>query len=231
MPKKRYKAAKEKVDSAKKHSVDEAFRLVVETSNAKFDESVDVCVNLGVDPKQSDQQVKGAVPLPHGLGKKVRILVFAKGAQEEEAKKAGADYAGSDEYAEKIKKGWMEFDKILATPDMMPTLSKIARILGPKGLMPNPKLGTVTPNVAQAVNLEKKGRLSYKVEKAGIVHAVVGKKSMGQEKLKENYLAFMGALLRNKPSSSKGTYLRGISISGSMGPGIRVDAANTQSLL
>ena len=229
--KKRLKSLKEKVDRTKTYNVTEALSLVLDTSTAKFDESIEVSVKLGVDPKQSDQQVRGAVALPHGLGKEVRVLVFAKGPKEAEAKEAGADFVGADDLVEKIKEGWLDFDKVIATPDMMATVSKVAKILGPRGLMPNPKVGTVTMNVAQTVATEKKGKLAYRVEKAGIVHAVIGRKSMGQEKLKDNYVTFMSAISKAKPASSKGVYLRGISMSSTMGPGIFVDITNTQGML
>lgn len=222
---KRFKALKEKIDPTARYSLDEAMKLVLETANAKFDESIDVAVRLGVDPKQSDQQVRGAVALPHGLGKTVRVLVFAKGPKENEAKEAGADYVGAEDLVAKINEGWLEFDKAIATPDMMVTVSKVAKILGPRGLMPNPKVGTVTMNVAEAVKAEKRGKLDFRVDKAGIVHAGIGRKSMGAEKLRENLLAFIGAIQKAKPASSKGVYLKGISISSTMGPGIKVDPA------
>ncbi len=226
---KRINAGKEKVDRAQKYSLDQAMNLVLETATAKFDESVEVAVKLGVDPKQSDQQVRGAVELPHGLGKTVRVVVFAKGPKEAEAREAGADYVGADDLVEKIKGGWLEFDKAIATPDMMATVSKVAKILGPRGLMPNPKVGTVTMNVGQTVSTEKKGKLAYRVEKAGIVHVSIGKKSMGADKLKDNFKALMSALMKAKPSSSKGIYLRGVSLSSTMGPGVPMDVMSAQS--
>lgn len=228
---KRIKAIKEKVDRSKKYSIDEAFTLVEETSTAKFDETVDVALRLGVDPKQSDQQVRGAVSLPNGLGKAVRVLVFAKGPKEKEAQEAGADFVGADDLVEKIKGGWLDFDKAIATPDMMATVSKVAKVLGPRGLMPNPKVGTVTMNVGEAVAAEKKGKLSFRVEKAGIVHAGIGKKSMGADKLRENFLTFLQAILKAKPSSSKGVYLRNISLSSTMGAGITIDSSSAQAKL
>lgn len=226
---KRFKASQDKVKHGEKYSIDDAFNLVLETASAKFDESVDVAVNLGVDPKQSDQQVRGAIGLPHGLGKEIRVLVFAKGPKEQEAKDAGADYVGADDLVEKIQGGWLDFDKALATPDMMVTVAKVAKILGPRGLMPNPKVGTVTMNVGAAVSAEKKGKLDFRVDKAGIVHAIIGKKSMGAEKLRDNYLAFMGAIMKAKPSSSKGIYLRGINLSSTMGPGVKVDLSSVEA--
>ena len=228
---KRLKAANEKVDRDKKYSVQEAFSLVVDNAQAKFDETIDVAVKLGVDPKQSDQQVRGAVSLPNGLGKTVKVIVFAKGPKEKEAQDAGADFVGADDLVEKIKGGWLDFDKAIATPDMMATVSKVAKVLGPRGLMPNPKVGTVTMNVGEAVSAEKKGKLSYRVEKAGIIHAGIGKKSMGAEALAQNFNTFLGALMKAKPASSKGVYLRNISVSSTMGPGIKVDTSNaTQGL-
>ncbi|MCB0392761.1 MAG: 50S ribosomal protein L1 [Bdellovibrionales bacterium] len=226
---KRLVSAKSKVDRTKKYSVEEAVQLVVDTATAKFDESIEVAVKLGVDPKQSDQQVRGAVALPHGLGKEVRVVVFAKGPKEAEAKEAGADYVGADDLVEKIKGGWLEFDKAIATPDMMATVSKVAKVLGPRGLMPNPKVGTVTMNVGQAVSTEKKGKLAYRVEKAGIVHAAIGKKSMGADKLKDNFKTLLSALVKAKPASSKGVYLRSVSVSSTMGPGISIDTLSAQA--
>lgn len=226
---KRFKASQEKVKRSEKYTLNDAFNLVVDTATAKFDESIDVAVNLGVDPKQSDQQVRGAIGLPHGLGKNVRVLVFAKGPKEQEAKDAGADYVGADDLVEKIQGGWLDFDKALATPDMMVTVAKVAKILGPRGLMPNPKVGTVTMNVGAAVSAEKKGKLDFRVDKTGIVHAIIGKKSMGAEKLKDNYLAFMGAIMKAKPSSSKGVYLRGITVSSTMGPGVKVELSSAEA--
>ena len=228
---KRLKAVQEKVDSTKSYSVDEAFKLVEECATAKFDETVDVAIRLGVDPKQSDQQVRGAVSLPNGLGKPVRVLVFAKGPKEKEAEAAGADFVGSDDIVEKIKGGWLDFDKAIATPDMMATVSKVAKVLGPRGLMPNPKVGTVTMNVTEAVTAEKKGKLSFRVEKAGIIHAGIGKKSMGSQQLKENFVSFLGALMKAKPSSSKGVYLKSIDLSSTMGAGVSVDISSAQASL
>ena len=228
---KRMKASKEKVDRTNKYSVTDAFKLVTETATAKFDENVDVAIRLGVDPKQSDQQVRGSVSLPHGVGKNVRVLVFAKGPKEKEATDAGADFVGADDLVEKIKGGWLDFDKAIATPDMMATVSKVAKVLGPRGLMPNPKVGTVTMNVGDAVAAEKKGKCSFRVEKAGIVHAGIGKKSMGAEKLEENFLSLLHALSKAKPTSSKGVYLRKIDVSASMGPGVAIDVANASASL
>jgi large subunit ribosomal protein L1 len=220
---KKYKAAKTKVNSTKKYSIGEAFGLVIETATAKFDETIDTSFRLGVDPKHSDQQVRGAIALPHGLGKTVKVIVFAKGPKEAEAKSAGADFVGADDLVEKIQGGWLDFDKAIATPDMMGTVSKVAKILGPRGLMPNPKVGTVTMAVGEAVNAEKKGKLDFRVDKAGIVHAGIGKKSMGAAKLKDNFDALLTALVKSKPATSKGQYLRSITLSSTMGPGISVD--------
>lgn len=228
---KRFNAVKKMVTATKKYSVEEACKLVLQTATAKFDESIDVSVNLGVDPKQSDQAVRGAIALPHGLGKNVRVIVFAKGPKEQDAKNAGADFVGADDLVQKINEGWLDFDKAIATPDMMATVSKVAKILGPRGLMPNPKVGTVTMNVAETVTAEKKGKLDFRVDKAGIVHASIGRKSMGDEKLKDNFMAFLGALVKAKPASSKGIYLQAISMSSTMGPGIAIDALQTSNKL
>jgi large subunit ribosomal protein L1 len=220
---KRFKAAFAKVDQEKRFPLADALKLVVETATAKFDESVDVSINLGVDAKQSDQQVRGAVSLPNGLGRNVRVLVFAKGEKENEAKDAGADFVGADDLVEKIKGGWLDFDKAIATPDMMVTVSKVAKILGPRGLMPNPKVGTVTFEVGKAVTAEKKGKLDFRVDKSGIIHASVGRRSMGAEKLKENLLILLAAVLKAKPATSKGIYLQRMTVSSTMGPGVKVD--------
>jgi large subunit ribosomal protein L1 len=220
---KKFEAASKKVDSTKKYSVEEAFKIVVAAAPAKFDESIDVALRLGIDPKQSDQQVRGAIPLPHGLGKDVKVVVFAKGPKEAEAKAAGADFVGADDLVAKIQGGWLDFDKCIATPDMMATVSKVAKILGPRGLMPNPKIGTVTMNVTDAVTAEKKGKLDFRVDKAGIVHAGIGKKSMGDAKLRENFMTLLGAIVKAKPASSKGIYLRTISVASTMGPGVKIE--------
>lgn len=227
---KRFKAAASKVNRDNKYDIGEALDLVVSNATAKFDESVEVAMRLGVDPKQSDQQVRGSVALPHGLGKDVRVIVFAKGPKENEAKEAGANEVGGDDLVEKIKGGWLDFDKAIATPDMMATVSKVAKILGPRGLMPNPKVGTVTMDVTKAVESEKKGKCSYRVDKAGIVHCNIGKKSMGADKLKDNFATLVGAIVKAKPSASKGTYIRTVSLSSTMGPGIRLDVNKVQGL-
>lgn len=228
---KRFETALKQVDRNTRYKVADGMNLVVNTATAKFDEAIDVAVVLGVDPKQSDQQVRGAVDLPHGLGKTVRVIVFAKGPKEEEAKAAGADYVGADDLVAKIQGGWLDFDKAIATPDMMATVSKVAKVLGPRGLMPNPKVGTVTMNVGQAVAAEKKGKLDFRVDKAAIVHAVIGRKSMGSDKLRDNFVTFMGALLKAKPATSKGNYLRGVTVSSTMGPGIKMDLSDMESQL
>ena len=223
---KKLKQMREKVDRNKKYPSAGAVALAIETAPAKFDEAIDAAVRLGVDPKQSDQQVRGSVALPHGLGKPVRVLVFAKGAKEEEARSAGADFVGADDLVEKIKGGWLDFDKAIATPDMMATVSKVAKILGPRGLMPNPKVGTVTMNIGATVEAEKKGKLSFRVDKMGTVHATIGRKSMGKERLTENFEVFIQALQKAKPSSSKGIYFKGVSMASTMGPGVKVDSAD-----
>lgn len=220
---KRFKNVVKKVELEKKYTVDDSFKLITEVATAKFDETIEVAVRLGVDPKQGDQQVRGAIALPNGLGKAVRVVVFAKGPKEAEAKAAGADYVGADDLVQKINDGWLAFDKAIATPDMMGTVSKVAKILGPRGLMPNPKVGTVTMNVGEAVTAEKKGKLDFRIDKAGIVHAGIGKKSMGSQKLKENFDSLMAAVLKAKPSTSKGLYLKSITLSSTMGPGIKID--------
>jgi large subunit ribosomal protein L1 len=228
---KSYRAIAEKVDRAKRYSFDEAVVLAVECGRTKFDETVDIAVRLGVDPRHADQMVRGTVVLPNGTGKSVRVLVFAKGEKEKEALDAGADYAGSDELIEKIQNGWLEFDKTIATPDMMSSVSKLGRVLGPRGMMPNAKLGTVTFDVAKAVNETKAGKIDFRVEKAGIVHAPVGKASFGREKLLGNVAAFMDTIMRLKPPASKGTYLKSIALSTSMGPGIKIDPAFVKDLI
>jgi large subunit ribosomal protein L1 len=228
---KRYRSLKQKIDSAARYPLADAVKMVVENATAKFDETIDVAVKLGIDPKQSDQQVRGAIALPHGLGKSVRVLVFAKGPKEAEAKAAGADFVGADDLVEKINGGWLDFDKAIATPDMMATVSKVAKVLGPRGLMPNPKVGTVTMNVADTVAAEKKGKLDFRVDKAGIVHAGIGRKSMGSDKLRENFMAFLGAVVKAKPATSKGIYIKGITVSSTMGPGVKIEVTAAQDQL
>ena len=226
---KKIRAAKKKIEEGKLYSLEEGIGLALEAASAKFDESIDIAMRLGLDVRQSDQQVRGAIALPHGLGKNIRILVFAKGEKEEEARQAGADFVGAEDLVEKIKGGWLEFDRAIASPDMMPLVAKIARILGPKGLMPSPKSGTVTARVAFAVKAEKKGRASFRTDKKGIAHAAIGKKSMGPEKLRENCLALAGEIIKLKPKGSKGVYLRSVSISSTMGPGVPLNPAEIQS--
>ncbi len=229
---KKYLAAKAKIDPMRKYSFEEALDLAIECAYANFDESVDIAVKLGVDPRHADQMVRGSVVLPHGLGKQIRVLVFAKGEKVKEALDAGADFAGADEYIEKIvKENWLEFDKTVATPDMMGQVGKIGKILGPRGLMPNAKLGTVTFDVAKAVKEIKAGKLDFRVEKAGIVHAPVGKVSFGRQKLLENIAALIDTLIRLKPASAKGTYIQGIAVSTTMGPGIKVDPLAVRNLV
>lgn len=228
---KRYTNSSHKLDRLRRYSFQEAVGLALDCAYAKFDESVELAVKLGVDPRHADQMVRGTVVLPHGVGRKVRVAVFAKGEKEKEALEAGADYVGSDDLVEKIQKGWLEFDKAIATPDMMSSVGKLGRILGPRGMMPNAKLGTVTFDVARAVEEIKAGKIDFKAEKAGIVHAPMGKVSFGVGKLLENIAAFMDTVLRLKPPASKGTYLRSIGISTSMGPGIKVDPAYVKDLL
>lgn len=221
--KKHYTENAKKVDKEKRYSLDEGVSLLSSLNNAKFDESVDIAIRLGVDPKQADQNVRGAVGLPNGLGKKVRVAVFARGEKASEATAAGADIVGGDDLVEKVQGGFADFDNTVATPDMMGQVGKLGKILGPKGLMPNPKLGTVTMDVTRAVKELKAGKVEYRLDKAGIVHAIVGKKSFPVPKLKENIQALMDALVKVKPSSAKGTYLRSVTISSTMGPGIKLD--------
>jgi large subunit ribosomal protein L1 len=226
---KQQKAAKAKIDRSKAYPIEEALTLVKETSHAKFDETVDICVRLGVDPRKADQMVRGAVVLPNGLGKTVRVLVFAKGEKALEAQTAGADHVGADDLVAKIQEGWYDFDTAIATPDMMGTVGKIGKLLGPRGLMPNPKVGTVTFEISRAVSEAKSGKVEYRVEKAGIVHAPVGKVSFDVDRLKGNVVALMDALVKAKPATSKGTYLKKISISSTMGPGVNVDVPALQA--
>ncbi len=220
---KRMKAATEQVDRAKQHELGEALDLVVKLATAKFDETVEMAVRLGVDPRQADQNVRGTVVLPHGTGKQVRVLVFAKGDKEKEAKDAGADFVGADDLVKKIaEEGWLDFDSVVATPDMMGAVGRIGKVLGPRGLMPNPKLGTVTFDVSKAVQEMKAGKIEFRVDKAGIVHVPVGKASFGREKLEANAMAILSSLNRAKPSSAKGNYMVSVGVSSTMGPGIKV---------
>lgn len=220
---KKMEAAGAKIENGKDYSLEEAIRLVKEIAYAKFDETVDMALNLGVDPKKSDQMVRGTVVLPHGMGKKVRVLVFAKGEKEKEASEAGADYVGAEDMVEKIQKGWLDFDSAVATPDIMGVVGKLGKILGPRGLMPNPKLGTVTFDVAKAVKEIKAGKVEYKTEKAGIVHVPIGKVSFDPDKLLDNARVVLDAVVKAKPGTSKGRYLKKVVLSCTMGPGIKVD--------
>lgn len=220
---KKFEKSQKLVDPTKKYSIAEAFSLIGQFEGRKFDETVDVAIRLGVDAKQGDQNVRGATGLPHGTGKTVRVAVFAKGPKAEEAKAAGADIVGADDLVEAIQGGKMEFDKTVATPDMMTTVSKVAKILGPRGLMPNPKLGTVTMDVAKAVREVKAGKIEFKLDKAAIVHVPIGKRSFGSQKLEENLKALLEAIVKAKPATSKGTYVKGIAISATMSPSVRLD--------
>ena len=220
---KRYLQSREKIDRTNRYDLDEGLKLLKETGRAKFDESVDMAIRLGVNPKHADQMIRGTLVLPHGVGKTVKILVFAKGEKEKEAREAGADMVGAEDLVEKISGGWTDFDKAIATPDLMGMVGKLGKILGPRGLMPNPKVGTVTFDVGRAVKELKGGRVEFKVDKTGIVHTTVGKISFEAEKLKENVLALMDVIVRAKPASSKGTYLKSVAISTTMGPGIKLD--------
>ncbi|MBI2068449.1 MAG: 50S ribosomal protein L1 [Deltaproteobacteria bacterium] len=226
---KKYKKALAGVDRTKRYAVEEAMTLLEQTKTAKFDEMVDLAIRLGVDPKQSDQMVRGAVTLPHGVGKGVRVIAFAKGQKQEEAEKAGAIAVGGEDLVEKITKGWLDFDKAIATPDMMGVVSKLGRILGPRGQMPNPKLGTVTFDVAQVVKELQAGRVEFKIDKCGVIHTILGKVSFGAEKLKDNFLSLINSIIRAKPSTSKGNYLRSVTVSTTMGPGIKIDPNQLQS--
>lgn len=222
---KRSRAIAAKLDPKKEYTVEEAVTRVKETATAKFVESVDIAVRLGVDPKKADQAVRGTVSLPHGIGKEVRVLVLAKPPKDEEAKAAGADHAGLAEYIQKIQSGWADIDVIIATPDVMGEVGKLGKVLGPRGLMPNPKSGTVTPDVAKAVKEVKAGKIEFRVDKAGIVHASVGKVNFDHRALVENIQAFLATVVRLKPSTAKGTYVKSINLSSTMGPGVCIDRA------
>jgi len=227
---KSYRARLEKVDCDRRYTLEEGLRLVRETARVKFDETVELAVRLGVDPRQADQNIRGTVLLPHGMGKTVKVLAFAKGEKEKEAQEAGADFIGSDDLVKKITEGWLEFDKAVATPDMMGAVGRIGKILGPRGLMPNPKAGTVTQEIGKAVRELKAGKLEFRVDKAGIVHIPIGKVSFSEEQLVENASAILASLVRAKPASAKGNYIRGVALSATMGPGIKVDPAQLQSM-
>jgi len=233
MPKrgKKYLESLKKIDENIRYDINGAIKIVLENAIAKFDETIDIAVRLGVDPRHAEQMVRGSVILPHGIGKEVKVIVFAKGEKEKEALEAGADFVGNDDLIDKIKKGWFEFDKAVSTPDMMGTVGKIGRLLGPKGLMPNAKTGTITFDVARAVKELKTGKIDFKVEKAGIVHSTMGKASFGAEKILENMTSFFETLLRMKPASSKGTYMKAVVISSTMGPSIKMDASLIKDLI
>jgi large subunit ribosomal protein L1 len=228
---KKYTQVIEKVDRAKLYEIEEGITLVVGNAFAKFNETVEISARLGVDPRKADQMVRGPVQLPHGTGKEVRVLVFAKGEKEKEARDAGAEYVGADDLIEKIKEGWFEFDRAVATPDMMGTVGKIGKLLGPRGLMPNPKTGTVTFNIKQTVQELKAGKIEFKVDKAGIVHAPVGKVSFGMEKIKDNIIATVETIFKLKPPTSKGVYVKNISLSSTQGPGIKIDPASVKNFI
>jgi large subunit ribosomal protein L1 len=222
--------AKKNIEPGKRYNLNEAVEIVVNAAKAKFDETVEAAIRLGVNPQHADQMVRGSVVLPHGLGKTVRVLVFAKGEKEKEALDAGADFVGADDIIEKIKGGWLDFDRVVATPDMMGSVGKLGKVLGPRGLMPNPKVGTVTFEVAKAVAELKAGKVEFRVEKAGIVHTPVGKVSFGVEKLMENIMSVVEMVVKLKPASSKGTYMKSISLSSTMGPGVKVDPMNVRNI-
>jgi len=228
---KKYREANNKIERTQRYTLEEALQLLPETSYARFDEGIDVAIRLGVDPKKPDQMVRGTVILPHGTGKEVKVLVFAQGEKEKEAREAGTDFVGGEELVEKISQGWLDFDKAIATPDMMKVVSKLGKILGPRGLMPNPKVGTVTFEVGKAVQDIKSGKVEFKVDKAGNLHVSVGKVSFGQEKLKENILTLVDSVIKAKPASSKGTYVKGLAVSTTMGPGIKVDPLSVRNLM
>jgi large subunit ribosomal protein L1 len=228
---KKLKEASAKVDRSKSYLLTDGLELVKSAAFAKFDETVDLVVKLGVDPRHADQMVRGAVVLPNGLGKDVRVLVFAKGEKEREAREAGADFVGADDLVAKIQGGWFDFDTAIATPDMMGVVGKIGKLLGPRGLMPNPKVGTVTFDLARAVKESKSGKVEFRVEKAGIVHAPVGKVSFPAETLRQNVVALVEALQKAKPAAAKGTYMKKISVSSTMGPGVNIDLAEISAIL
>jgi len=222
---KKYRAALAKIDRSKRYKVDEAMGLVKQIATKKFDETVDAAINLGVDPKHADQVVRGAVVLPHGMGKTVKLAVFAKGDKAREAQEAGADIVGAEDLAEKIQGGFMEFDKVIATPDMMGVVGRLGKLLGPRGLMPNPKIGTVTMDLSRAIKEQKAGKVEFRVEKAGIVHVPFGKASFAPDKLKANFNAIMEIIYKAKPQTAKGVYVKNVTVSTTMGPGIRLDLA------
>ncbi len=226
---KKYLEVRQKVENMKLYEVEDALKLVPEASFAKFDETIELAFRLGVDPRHADQMIRGALVMPSGMGKTVRVAVIASGDKIGEAEKAGADIVGGDDIVAKISGGWLEFDRLIATPDMMGKLGRIGRILGPRGLMPNPKLGTVTPDVAKAVAEQKSGKVEYRTDKNGIIHVPIGKKSFKPEDLLQNFKAITGAILKAKPASAKGTYLKSITLSSTMGPGIKIDTLNAMN--
>ena len=228
-PGKRARAIAETVDRDKAYTVSEAVSLVKANAKTKFDETIDIAVNLGVDPKYADQMVRGVVNLPSGTGKDVRVAVFAKDAKADEAKAAGADFVGAEDLMEKIQGGFMDFDRVIASPDMMAVVGRLGKVLGPRGLMPNPKVGTVTPNVAQAVKDAKSGSVEFRVEKAGIIHAGIGKASFSQDDIEKNVNAFLSALVKARPTGAKGTFVRKISLSSTMGAGVMIDTSEAKS--
>jgi len=227
---KNYRAALNKVDRNQRYLLEDSLRLAKETARAKFDETVEMAIRLGVDPRQADQNIRGTVTLPHGMGKSVRVLAFAKGDKEKEAQDAGADFVGSDELIKKISDGWLDFDKAVATPDMMGAVGRIGKILGPRGLMPNPKTGTVAMDIGKAVKEIKAGKLEFRVDKAGIIHVPVGKASFGPEQLIDNAKAVLGSIIRAKPASAKGNYIKGVTVATTMGPGIKIDLAQIRAM-
>ncbi len=228
---KKKKVAREKIDRTRRYTLEDGIQAALSASYVKFDESVDIALKLGVDPRHADQMVRGTCLLPHGTGRSVRVLAFAKGEKEKEAQEAGADYVGGEELAQKIQEGWLDFDKAVATPDMMGVVGKLGKILGPRGMMPNPKVGTVTFDIGKAVSELKGGKVEFKVEKAGIVHVPVGRVSFGTERIAENIRAVLETIVRLKPAASKGVYLRGVSISTTMGPGVKVDTQQIAGLV
>jgi large subunit ribosomal protein L1 len=227
---KSYRDALAKVDRNQRYLLEDSLRLAKDTARAKFDETVEMSIRLGVDPRQADQNIRGTVILPHGMGKAVRVLAFAKGDKEKEAQDAGADFVGSDDLIKKISEGWLDFDKAVATPDMMAAVGRIGKVLGPRGLMPNPKTGTVSMDIGKAVKEIKAGKLEYRVDKAGIVHVPVGKASFGPEQLIDNAKAVLMSVLRAKPASAKGNYVKGVTVTTTMGPGIKIDLAQIRAM-
>ncbi len=225
---KTFRSVSERVDREKLYTTQEALELLLECKRAKFDETAEVAINLGVDPRHADQNVRGAVALPHGTGKTVRVVVFAKGDKGNEAREAGADEVGAEDLAQRIQEGWFDFDTVIATPDLMSVVGRLGRVLGPRGLMPNPKVGTVTQDVAKAVRETKAGRIEFRVDKNGILHAPFGRLSFSLDKLRTNLFAVTDAVMKAKPQSSKGIYMKKVTVSSTMGPGIKIDTAELQ---